>query len=208
MGAAPPAGGIARAVPVAIMSVMERDWLDPDERRPLRRAEYDRLIELGMFNGENIELLHGHLVLREPQGPEHFDITGRIHELLLRALGDRARVFSHSGIAATEDSEPEPDVLVVPPGDYRREKPSTALLLVEVSHSSLKRDRSVKADLYEAVGVPEYWIVDLVHRIVEVRDRPANGTYGRLRTVGPDERIALVTFPDVSFSFEQILPPL
>lgn len=189
------------------MNDMDLEWLSRAERRPLKRTEYDRLVDLGMFSGENIELIHGQLVLREPQGSEHIDLTGRIHALLLRALGDRARLFSHSGIAASEVSEPEPDVSVVPPADYRREKPSRAFLLVEVSQSSLERDRSVKADLYAEASVPEYWVVDLVHRVIEVRDRPANGRYERLRTVHPGERIALVAFPDVSFDFEEILPP-
>lgn len=188
------------------MNDMELNWVEPRELRPLRREEYDRLIELGMFTGESIELLHGFLVAREPQGPEHIDLTGRIHKLLLLALGDRAVVWSHSGIAASDESEPEPDVSAVPPGDYRNEKASTAYLVVEVSQSSLKRDRSVKADLYAAAGIPEYWIVNLVNRVVEVRDLPVAGTYSRLTTLKSGDRVTLVAFPDISFLVDQILP--
>lgn len=189
------------------MERMDLSWVDRKEIRPLRREEYDRMIELGMFADENLELLHGFLVAREPQGPEHIDLTGRIHKQLLLALGDRAVVWSHSGIAASDESEPEPDVVVVPPGDYRRRKATTALLVVEISQSSLRRDRSVKAELYAAAAIPEYWVVNLVDRVLEIRDQPAGGSYTRLRTVRAGERISLAAFPDVSFAIEDILPP-
>lgn len=190
------------------MNDMGFDWVEPKDVRPLRRKEYDRMIELGMFSGENIELLHGILVACEPQGPEHIDLTGDIHRLLLLALDGRAKVRSHSGIATSDDSEPEPDVSVVAPGGYRKEKAATAYLVVEVSQSSLRRDRSVKADLYAAARIPEYWVVNLVDRTIEVRDQPKNGTYSRLMTLRSGDRITLVAFPDVSFAVDQILPPL
>lgn len=182
-------------------------WVEPNELRPLKRDEYDRMIELGMFTGESVELLHGLLVAREPQGPEHIDLTGDIHRLLVLALDQRAKVRSHSGLAASDDSEPEPDVSVVAPGDYRKKKATTALLVVEVSQTSLRKDRSVKADLYAKAGVPEYWVVNLVDRVLEVRDRPENGTYGRLVTLRPGSRVTLVAFPDVTFAVDEILPP-
>lgn len=188
------------------MDVMDPKWLDTEQLRPLRRYEYDKMIELGMFTGESIELLHGFLVAREPQGPEHIDLTGRIHKRLLLALGERAVIWSHSGFAASDDSEPEPDVSVVPPGDYRRNKASTAYLLVEVSQTSLRKDRSLKADLYATAGIPEYWVVNLVDRVLEVRDRPINGAYSRLVTLRAGDRVTLVAFPDVSFDVSAILP--
>lgn len=186
---------------------MDFDWVEPKDVRPLRRAEYDRMIDLGMFTGENIELLHGILVACEPQGPEHIDLTSDIHRLLLLALDGRAKVRSHSGLATSDDSEPEPDVSVVAPGNYRDRKAEAAFLVVEVSNSSLRRDRSVKADLYAAANVPEYWVVNLVDRVLEIRDRPENGTYRRLVTLRSGERVTLVAFPDVTFDVDQILPP-
>src|SRR5450631_913480 len=113
--------------------------------RPLHRREYDRLVELGSFDEERIELLRGMLVGMSPQGAEHADVVHRLAALLARGFGDRAVVRTHSPLALGEDSEPEPDVAVLAPGDYSREHPSTALLVIEVSDTSLRKDRAIKA---------------------------------------------------------------
>src|SRR5580704_11900392 len=86
----------------------------------------------------------------------------RLNKLLVRALGDRAEVRVQAPFGASDVSEPEPDLAVVPPGSYLDEHPSRAHLLIEVADSSLQDDRRIKGPLYAAAGVPEYWIVDLV----------------------------------------------
>lgn len=186
---------------------MEPNWFGHNEIRRFSRNEYDQLVELGLFEDERIELLHGLIVAKEPQGDDHAGTVASLHRLFILALGEKVEVRSHSPIAASDDSEPEPDVAVIPTRYVRAGLPATAHVVVEVSKKSLHRDRTVKAELYASAGIPEYWVVDLVHRIIEVRDQPLNGTYGRLRTLAaPGERITLVAFPDVSFAFEQILP--
>ncbi len=93
--------------------------LPPGRIRPLRRAEYDKLIELGVFEeDEKIELLHGFLVAMSPQGTPHAAVGARLAEVLTRILGDRAHVRCQFPFAASEDSEPEPDIAVVPRADY------------------------------------------------------------------------------------------
>ena len=186
-------------------------WLDRNINvRPLKRLEYDRLVEDGIFTtGDRIELLRGFLIAKEPQGGAHAGTTEWLHRHLLLALGDRARVRSHSPLAPTapEDSEPEPDVAVIAPDGPLHQNPSSALLVIEVSDSSLRVDRGVKAAIYAEAGVPEYWIVSLPERLVEVRDRPSGGAYRRMRTYVPGEHIALVAFPDVSVPVAGIFPP-
>src|SRR5215470_11198620 len=59
------------------------------------RAEYDRLIDLGIFKpGERLELLDGWLVLREPQGTEHSAAIRRVLDVLRLTLGDTWRIDS------------------------------------------------------------------------------------------------------------------
>ena len=82
--------------------------------RPLRRVEYDKLIELGAFQGEHIELLEGQLVPMSPIGPPHSSTMQRLNALLLPALLGRATVRIQDPFAAHDLSEPEPDVAVVP----------------------------------------------------------------------------------------------
>jgi Uma2 family endonuclease len=147
--------------------------LAPEEVRPLSRAEYDRLVELDFFEDERVELLRGALVRMSPQGAAHANAPARVMKQLILALGDRAVVRAHSPLSLGDWSEPEPDIAVVPPGDYSRSHPATALLVVEASDSSLRKDRRIKAELYAEHEIPEYWIVNLVESVVEVHMAPA-----------------------------------
>jgi Uma2 family endonuclease len=82
-------------------------------------------------------------------------------------------------LALSNDSEPKPDIAVVPgsPCDYQQH-PQAALLVVEVSDKTRQYDLSLKAKLYAAArGIPEYWVVDLLARqLVVIRD-PQDGGY-------------------------------
>ena len=182
--------------------------LEPERIRPLRRVEYDRMVELGVLDeDEHIELLAGTLVAMSPQGFLHSECAGELMTLLIRRLGDRASVRAHSPFAAGEYSQPEPDVAVYPPRGYVRSHPHKALLIAEVSDSSLRKDRGIKSAIYAEAGVPEYWIVDLVHGTVEVRSAPADGHYTRTVTHVRDDSIALVAFPDIVLATVEFLPP-
>src|SRR5947207_9616695 len=90
----------------------------PDSIRPLRRAEYDRLVELGAFESERIELLDGALVTMSPTYAPHSSAVQKLNELLVLALAGKAAIRPQLPFAASELSEPEPDIVLAPPGDY------------------------------------------------------------------------------------------
>lgn len=174
--------------------------------RPLYRREYDRLVELGLFADERVELLDGRLYAMMPQGPAHSTTTARLAARLIRALGDRAVVFTHSPLAMGDASEPEPDIAVVPPGDYLDELPRRAWLVIEISDSSIHKDRQLKAPIYAAAGVPDYWIVDLPGEAVEVRRRPVGGRYTRVSRHGRGEVLAPLRLGGLRIAVDDILP--
>jgi Uma2 family endonuclease len=148
--------------------------------RRWRRAEYDRLVQLGMFVGERLELLDGLLVVREPQGSAHAALVVHLGQVLSSAFGPGWHARLRAPLALDDDSEPEPDGAIVRGAalDYVDQHPSTAALIVEVADSTLRLDRRFKAELYARARLPEYWIVNLVDRALEVyRDpEPAAGT--------------------------------
>lgn len=83
--------------------------------RPLRRVEYDLLVEQGAFDeDERIELLDGELVALNPQKTAHARIVEALSERLMPALTGTVRVRVQLPFAADELSEPQPDVAVVP----------------------------------------------------------------------------------------------
>lgn len=177
----------------------------PVEFRPLRRVEYDQLTALGAFGDERIELLDGVLVSMSPIGPRHSSAVDMLTVLLVRALSDRARVRVQNPFAASDVSEPVPDLLVAPLADYVDDHPSEALLVIEVAESSLARDRGSKLRIYATRGVPEYWIVDVALRRIEIYREPSGSAYQSTRVLEMGERIALQCFPDVTIRVEDVI---
>ncbi|MGH7298433.1 MAG: Uma2 family endonuclease [Polyangiaceae bacterium] len=179
----------------------------PDRVRPLRRAEYDRLVSLGAFAGEKLELLGGRLVTMSPHGEPHaFSIT-RLTKRLVHGLGDRADVRVQLPLALSDVSEPEPDLAVVAPGDYLDEHPLHALLVIEVASTSLDEDRRVKGALYAAAGIVEYWIVNLVGGVVEVHREPSGAAYASVEACPRGAVLRVPGFEDVLVRVDEILPP-
>lgn len=180
--------------------------LSVDSVRRFSRAEYDRLVEQGWFTDERLELIEGLLVTVSPQGTSHADVIAHITESLIRLLGERASVRSQLPFAATDDSEPEPDVAVVPRARYRDEHPRSAYLIIEVADSSLRYDR-YKASVYAAASVPEYWIVDLKAARVAVylEPDPATGVYRSTREHRAGEVLQPAAFPDLAIAVADLL---
>lgn len=187
-------------------TMLDLAQLAPDTLRPITRAEFDRMVAAGIFQeDERVELLHGLLVAMSPIGPRHNETVCRLTEFLVPALQGRGRVRPQCSFAASDDSEPVPDLTVLPPGDYKDAHPTEALLAVEVADSSLGKDRTIKRDLYAACGVPEYWVVNLQDDVVEVHTDPRQGRYTSTRTQAPGTTIALVAFPDVALDVGALL---
>lgn len=185
--------------------MLDPEELAPEKFRPLRRTEYDQLIKLGVFEDERIELLHGALIAMSPSYPEHAGPIGALNMLLTPALVGRATVRVQLGYWANEDSEPEPDIAVVPPGPWHREHPTSAHLVIEVAASSLRKDRHVKAPLYAASRVTEYWIVNVHERCIEVFRDSDGASYRTTSIHRAGESIGLIAFPDVMIRVSDVL---
>lgn len=161
------------------------------------RAEHDRLIEL----------LDGELVVREPKGSRHETAVGLVEDALRQAFG--------APLALDDVSEPEPDVSVVQGArrDYRESHPSRAVLVVEVAQSSLMFDRTRKTRAYARNGIAEYWIVNLVDRVLEVfRDPghdpvdPTHPGYRQLLRLPPAATVSPLAAPAHPISVTDLLP--
>lgn len=172
--------------------------------RPIRRAEYERMAQLGMFDGERVELIRGVIVQMSPKGTRHAAALGWLNELFVRGLAGRAKVRIQSPFAASDGSEPEPDVVLVPVADYRGAHPTRALLVIEVADSSLTFDRTEKASLYAESGVPEYWIVNVRDGLVEVHDQIVAGAYTRVLPYKAGARVAPQAFSDLTITVDDV----
>ncbi len=177
--------------------------------RRFKRVEYDRLTEMGLFEpGERLELLDGILVVREPQGTPHATAIRLAVDALRTAFGVGWRIDSQLPIALDDDSEPEPDVTVVPGGarDYRSAHPSHPVLIVEVADTSLVVDRRLKMHVYARARITDYWIVNLVDRLVEVYREPAGWVYASVALARPPDTITPLAVPHARIPVTDLLP--
>ena len=140
------------------------------------RDEYYRMAAAGLFRDERVELLDGEIITMSPKlTPHAFAVNQLMYELVTK-LGSTAIVRVQDPIVLNNWSEPEPDIAVcVPvPDRYKGAHPKAnqVLLVIEVAESSLVYDRTQKSRFYAASGIPEYWIVNLIDRRVEILTDP------------------------------------
>jgi hypothetical protein len=152
-------------------------WIVPPF--PVRRFtvdEYHRMIQTGILaEDERVELIEGWITPKMPRNPPHDAFIDQAAEVLHRHLPPGWRVRVQSAIT-TPDSEPEPDLAIVPgpASRYRNQHPGPAdvAVVIEVADSSLASDRGTKGPLYARVSIPIYWIINLVDQQLEVYTDP------------------------------------
>jgi Uma2 family endonuclease len=139
------------------------------------REEYYKMAEAGVFRpGERVELIGGRIVAMSPQNSPHFTAISLVEDALRMIFGAGHVVRVQGPLDVSPSSQPEPDIAVVrgTVRDYASGHPTTALLVVEISESTLTFDRGEKASLYASADIPEYWIVNLLDRRLEVYRDP------------------------------------
>jgi Uma2 family endonuclease len=161
------------------------------------RDEYYRMAEAGLFRDERVELLDGEIITMSPKLTPHASTVNILMYELIARLGTVALVRVQAPIVLNNWSEPEPDIAVCypDPDHYRQAHPKAeqVFLVIEVAETSLTYDRTGKARAYAASGIPEYWIVNLPDRRIEVLTDPDAATqqYRKQRVAFPGDVLAL-----------------
>jgi Uma2 family endonuclease len=190
--------------------------VDPALQDPVAPArwtaeQYLRLVDRGVLGPDDrVELLEGVIVSMAPQNVPHAAGVMRATHVLTLAVADRAVVRPQLSFIAGKYSVPEPDLAVIAGGldACDQAHPRDALLIVEVSDSSLKQDRLTKAPMYAAAGLPEYWIVNLRDGVVEVRrdPEPKQRRYRSIAIRRRGDSIEPVALPGVRIAVHDLLP--
>jgi Uma2 family endonuclease len=170
---------------------MSAPQVELDELYRMSTEEYHRLIEAGAFEDfPPCELIDGVLVRKDMKSREHENAIEWLLEWVMSGI-DRALFQVRVGSSLTlAESEPEPDLALIPRDAPRPYHPGTAALAVEVSWSSLRRDLNRKAALYAGAGVVEYWVFDVKERRLVVHRTPRGDGYTDVRQMRAGERIA------------------
>ena len=161
---------------------------------------YHAMIEAGILGEDDpVELLNGKIVDMSPIGRFHAVCVANINEYFVPLLVGRYRCRQEQPITIHGGSEPEPDYVIAKLGGQRyldhHPYPEDIHLLIEVADNTLPRDRGAKKSIYARAGIPEYWIVNLIDRQLEIFTEPdvTTGTYGKERVLG--ERDTLMNHP-------------
>lgn len=174
------------------------------------RQEYDRLVEAGILPpDERVELLEGEIIQMPPQSAEHSSSVYGTTEALRAAFGRDFVVRGQFPFGAGDYSEPEPDVVVARGHwrDFTKGHPTSAVLVVEVARTSLVYDRQRKGPVYAKAGVPEYWIVNLDERVVEVYRGPRpDGTWESLQVYREGDSFAPLAASSAVIAVTELLP--
>lgn len=178
-------------------------------------AEFVAMDEAGRFADKKVELIGGVLREQEPMNKPHGVSTSRINRVLTRAFDESWAVRCQLPLSLGESGEPLPDFAILPLEDEEAAErhPTTAQLVIEVSDSTVAFDREEKGSLYAEARIPEYWLVNLRMRRLEVRRDPHaddvevfDGYYGTLQTFDETSRVSPICAPDVSLLISDLLP--
>ena len=178
-------------------------------RRLWTRESFDRMVEAGAFDEDDrIELLDGEIWEMTPPGSRHVTGSRLVEEALRVAFGAGFEIRRETPFALDDTSQPQPDISVVRGSirDFTDAHPSHALLLVEVSDSTLSHDRGRKLAAYSRNEISEYWILDLKASRLEVYRDPSDSEYLSKSVFAADDTVSPVHAPDSVIVVADLLP--
>jgi Uma2 family endonuclease len=170
--------------------------------------DYHRMGEAGIIHEDDrVELIDGELVEMTAIGTRHFSCVNRLNRLLVMNVGDEAIVSVQNPVRLNEYNEPQPDLAVIRPRDYRESlpEPDDVLLLIEVSDTTLAYDRGVKLPLYARAGIREGWIVDLAGETIGRHTDPSGDGYRRADRLPRGQTLESISLPDLTPSVDEVL---
>ncbi len=167
-------------------------------------AEFEHLIEIGVFEGQRAELIDGEIIEMSPMLEPHAQSLALTHAYIATVFPLPEWIIrNQSPFFTGEGYRPEPDIAVVRRADLGTSPPSSAVLIIEISDTTLRYDRTDKASLYARAGIEDYWIVDVTNRVLEVRRTPRADesarfgfNYGSLQTLEIGASIAPLGAPE------------
>ena len=171
--------------------------------------EYYKMIELGMLKDyEKAEIIEGELIQKMPIGDRHASAVNMLNRFFSRNVSDEILVSIQNPIRLSDYNEPEPDLVLADLTKFdgkRHPRPAEVLLVVEVSDSTVKYDRSTKLSLYAEAEIPEVWIVNLQNNIVELHQKPSDGIYQLTKIFKRGESVESEMLPDLKLEVDHIL---
>ena len=179
------------------------------------REEFYRALETGVLEGRRHELIEGEVVDMPAQKNFHGSALTLTQDQLRGLFGSGYWSRPQLSLDLSPYSVVDPDVAVIAGSSKScpAENPTTALLVVEVSETTLTHDRTTKASLYARSGIQDYWIVNLVDCQLEVyrtpvadREQPFGFDYADRQILDPDEEVSPLAAPTKKIKVSDLIP--
>jgi Uma2 family endonuclease len=172
--------------------------------------EYHRLASAGLFAPEaRVELIDGVIYDMRPIGPFHAGVTAALNEFFAGLSNGRWLVWPQNPLKLDDHSEPVPDITLLKriPDIYKKRHPTAedVILIIEVADSTVSHDRGKKLPAYAKAGIPEFWLVNLSTRKLEVYRKPHYLGYDEHQVYAPGESVSPAAFPDAAVDVEALL---
>jgi Uma2 family endonuclease len=180
------------------------------QRHRLTVDEYHRMGQAGVFApGARVELIEGEVIDLAPIGTRHASAVKKLNALLSEAASGNAIVAVQDPLRLSNDSEPEPDLMLLRPrADFYAQAhpgPADVLLLIEVSDSTATYDRTIKVDLYAKHGVAEVWLVDLDNNVVRFFRHGDGTAYTDITASETPRATPVAALPGVTIDLSNLL---
>lgn len=184
-------------------------------KRCITREEYQQIGQLGLFEGERLELIEGEIVEMSPISMRHNTYVDNANEAIRRIFrrGHHVRVQSTFLLANQTEIQPDIAVLVGNERDYAARHPDHAALIIEIAETSQVYDLGAKMQLYAWSGIEDYWVIDTsrlrlyVHR-QSIADPAAQYgfRYDSIIELGRADTVAPIARPNSVISVADLLP--
>ncbi|MDJ0556895.1 MAG: Uma2 family endonuclease [Microcoleaceae cyanobacterium MO_207.B10] len=180
------------------------------QRRQFTVKEYHQMAESGILTeNDRVELIAGEIVKMSPIGIPHAGCVRRLDMIFNDLLRGKVIVDTQNPINLSNDSEPEPDLILLQWRDdfyeAKHPQPEDILLLIEVADSTIKYDREIKMPLYAENGISEVWLIDINQQLVEVYRQPQGNSYQNVEQFVRGDILTIEAFDDINLAVEKIL---
>lgn len=179
-------------------------------RRRFSVKDYYLMADLGILGPDDrVELIDGDILHMAAISSYHAGCADYLNMFFAHTLGFSVGIRARNPLRLDEYNEPRPDLALLTPRDdfyaHAHPGPGDALLVVEVSHTTVEFDRDVKAPLYARAAIPELWLVNLDDYYLDALSQPSGGEYRAARRLARGDTIAPALLPDARLDVGRML---
>lgn len=169
-----------------------------------------RALDVGVLEEpKQLELVHGKIIRKMPQNPVHTFLRRRFGQILRGSMTPAFLVMEESPLRLALDGEPVPDVFVVGGSeeDYRERHPTQAeaVLVVEVSNTTVEYDLGEKALLYAQSSIADYWVVLVNDRLIVRHRQPSANGYAEVTRLAGADTVSPLALPSATWTINALL---